>query len=120
MREVGKVRVNGKNVKSLSFTLLREALESKTKRQTIRMLFIPGFIEEEEVAIAFKTDKVKEFLYMSRITEVFPVKLRDITLDIAQRDGFSTIEACQQALMELNNRTLDHWAFVIRWDPEDD
>lgn len=111
------MRHNGKSFKAISFTLLKEKLLDRSKQQTMRMLFMPTYIEKEIVAIIFK-DKItkeKEFLFLVEITEIYPKKLRDITLQEAQLDGFTSIPECQECLMELNHRKLDHFVFLTRW-----
>ena len=111
------MRHNGKSFKAISFTLLKEKLLDRSKQQTMRMLFLPSYLEEEIVALVFKNKitKEKEFLLLVEITEIYAKKLRDVTLQEAQRDGFTSIEECQECLMELNNRKLDHFVFLTRW-----
>ena len=113
-----KMRFNGKNYKAISFTVMKEKLLSKEKRQTMRMLFIPTYSEGEIVAIVFKDKKKeKEFLYFVIVKKIYPKILRDITLAEAKLDGFDSIKECQECLIDLNKKKLDNWLFITRWEP---
>jgi hypothetical protein len=115
------LRIEGKNYKSIVFTVLKEKLLNRTKNQTIRTNYIPRNKIGEKTAIAWKNkQKEKEFLYFVKITEIFPIQIKDITLEIAQRDGFDNINICKAVLMDLNNCGLNQWAFVIRWKEMND
>lgn len=111
-------------MKSIAFTLLRDKLVQKQKKQTYRLLFIPNFYPGEIIKIVFKhkgengKTKKREELYQAKITEIYPKQLKDITLEEAQRDGFNSIRELQKGVMKLNNiKDLHHWGFIIRWTP---
>lgn len=108
--------IEGKQYKSLNFSVLKDKLADKSKTQTYRTTFIPKFKIGEKIALTFK----KEFLYFVIITEVYPVRLRFINEEEAKRDGFNSILEMQKKIMELNNNDdWDQWGFIIRWEGED-
>jgi uncharacterized protein YqfB (UPF0267 family) len=110
------LRINGHNYKSLSFTILKEKLLSKEKTQSIRALYIPTYEIGEKIALVFKSEnKKKEFLYFVKIEYIEPIRLCDISEKIAKRDGFNTIEECQQCIMKLNHCKINQWVFIIQW-----
>ncbi len=95
------------------------------KLQTIRLLFIPNYAHGEEIRIIARDSSVKPRhdieCYIGGVKEVFPLQLKDITQEIAQLDGFKTVEECQAKLAELNGvkegQENGHWGFIIRWAP---
>jgi len=98
------------------------------KKQTIRLLFIPSYAPDEQIRLiardsSNKEEKVEVECFIGQVTEVFPIQLKTITLEIAKLDGFQTVPECQAKLAELNGlkkhqeRAMGHWGFVIRWEP---
>lgn len=107
------MRINGKNYKSLNFTLLKEKLVNETKTQTCRTRFVPSFEENEIIVLKFKG----VFLYFAKITSIYAKRIKDLDLDEAKRDGFKSIKEFQEKLMELNHiKSKNHWAFIIRFE----
>jgi hypothetical protein len=108
--------IDGKDAKvykSINFSYLKQKLLNGSKDQTIRTNNIPYYEPYECVVIKFK----QEPLFLTQITDYFPKQLKDITLEEAKRDGFKTVEQCQNLLMEINNiNSLVHYCFLIQWD----
>ncbi|MEX2718683.1 MAG: hypothetical protein Q6370_020485, partial [Candidatus Sigynarchaeota archaeon] len=114
-------------MKSLAFSVpfCWPLLARLQKKQTIRLLFIPDYAPGEHLHIIARDAGVKPKrdlkLYIGQLTELFPIQLKDITPDIATRDGFSSVGDCQDKLAELNGvkagRVDLRWGFVIRWEP---
>lgn len=118
-------------MKSINFTvdeIIPQILDGR-KDQTIRMLFIPDYITGEKVKIIWRKKINKNVnhdkpLFVALITDIFPIQMKSITIEIAKRDGFSTVEECKQKLAELNSkdtRRFDQmWGFVIRFKKTSD
>lgn len=114
-------------LKSLSFSvpLCWPLVVHLQKKQTIRMLYVPDHTRGDEFRLIARDSMVDPRhdieCYIGGITEVFPIQLKDITLEIAQLDGFKTVDECKAKLAELNHvkgpRVDLHWGFVIRWEP---
>lgn len=101
--------IDGKNYKSLNFTLLKDKLLSGKKTQTCRILFIPSYKIGEIIAICFE----KEFLFLAEVTDLYPKPLSSLMLTEALKDGFGSIKEFQDTVMALNNiNDLDHWSFI--------
>lgn len=112
------MRINGKNYKSINFTVLKDKLLKCQKKQTFRTIYIPTFDVGETVAITFRDIKggKKEFLYFVKITEIFPKKIKELDLKDARLDGFDSVREFQDTVMKLNKITnTDHYGFIIRW-----
>ena len=108
------VTINGRTFKSLNFTVLRDKLERKEKKQTYRCAFVPKYGIGELIAITYNN----EFLYFANITEIYPRKLGEITLEEAKMDGFESIEEFQKTIKKLNGvKDPDQWGFIIRFNP---
>jgi len=120
------MRVNGKNCKSLNFSVLEDKLRAKLKTQTYRTIYFPKYRVNEIIAITFK----KEFLYLVRVTEIYPKQVKDLTIDEALRDGFESIIDFHAVLFDLNISTknttlrkkkekdyLEQWGMITRWKP---
>ncbi len=100
------------NYKSLNFTLLEEKLLDDTKTQTYRTNFIPKYKIEDIIAIAFK----KKFLYLAKVKDLYPKKIKDFTELEAKRDGFDSIAEFQDLIMELNKiKSKDQWGFITQF-----
>jgi hypothetical protein len=113
-------------MKSINFTVeeIIPFLIDGRKDQTIRMLFIPDYITGDKVKIVWrkKIDKNTnrdKILFIASITDIFPIQMKDITIEIAKRDGFKSIDDCKQKLADLNSKDskkIDQmWGFVIRF-----
>ena len=101
--------IDGKNYKSLNFTMLEVKLKNQEKDQTCRTNFIPNYEIGEIIAITFK----KGFLYLAKVKDFYPKQLKNITEKEARRDGFSSILRMQKAILELNKiKSLNHWCFI--------
>ncbi len=111
------IRVDGKQYKSLTFTVLRDDLVNRKKAQTYRVLFVPNYGIGEIVAIVFKReDKSKEFLYLAEIMEIYPRRLDELTTEEAILDGFKSVNEMVEEIKRLNHiKDIMHWGFIIRW-----
>jgi hypothetical protein len=112
-------RLNGKRYKSLNFTLLREKLEEREKHQTYRMLYVPRYEIGEIIMLTFghKENDKKEFLYLAKITDMYPKQIKDLTSNEALQDGFESVEEFQTKVMELNGiKSKNQWGFIIRFE----
>jgi hypothetical protein len=109
-------------MKSLNFTVpgLIPLIRSGVKRTTIRMLFVPDFYPGEHVILDFKIGDVKIPVAEVEIGKIYPIQMKDITLEVAITDGFKSIEDCKTGLQLINkipsNRFDEHWGFVIPWN----
>jgi len=113
-------------MKSINFTVESHfpLLINGKKDQTIRMLFVPDFIVNDKVKIVARRrkpnkEKIDQILFIALVTEIFPVQMKEITLEIARRDGFNTIIECKKKLALLNSKDMVRfdllWGFVIRF-----
>lgn len=101
--------INGKNYKSLNFTLMKEKLLDGSKTQTYRTNFIPTYECGEIIAIKFK----KEFLFLAKVWNLYPKQIKNLDIEEAKRDGFLSIEDFQDKIMELNKiKSMNHWGFI--------
>lgn len=112
---MSRVWVEDRTMKSILFTVLREKLESREKKQTYRCTFIPKYEVGEIVMLRFKKDDVKEDLYPVKIMKMYPRQLKDFTLEEARLDGFESIEEFQKEIIKLNKVKLNQWGFIIRF-----
>lgn len=103
-------------MKSILFTHFKDKLLDRSKQQTFRCIFIPTYEIGEVVDIKFKENNVKTSLFEAKITNIYPKKIRDVTLREAQADGFNSIEDFRKGIMEINKiKSLDRWGFLIKW-----
>lgn len=112
------VYYKGKQYKGIPFTVLKEKLLSKEKKQTMRMIYMPSYAENDIVAIVWKEKGEKpEALYLVMVLWIIFKKLKDIDKYDAQKDGFNSIEECQKKLLELNKgKTLEHYVAITTWE----
>ncbi len=107
-------------MKSINFTVLIDKVRSGEKDQTFRTTYIPDLVPSEKVMLKWKkSEKIRENIKIVEITEVFPIRLKDITDEIAKRDGFDSPEAMRKGLEQINKKKFrdQDWGFVIRWKP---
>jgi len=71
--------------------------------------------------LRFKESETRiDDLFVVDITEIFPIQMKSVNLDIALRDGFDSIKEYHEGLAEINQRKfnssfLEDWGFVTRW-----
>ncbi|MHA1249814.1 MAG: ASCH domain-containing protein [Candidatus Helarchaeota archaeon] len=110
-------------MRSITFTKMKKKLLNNEKRQTIRLKFIPQFIENEVIKIFFKENNEKIFLFYAKVKKIFPLKVKEITNEIARLDGFQDKNECIQKLLEINkinkSKGLEQYCFVIRFEKID-
>jgi hypothetical protein len=115
------VEINGKNhnLKSITFSVLKDKLVSQEKRQTIRTNYLPKYVEGETVAIAWRNkDKTKSLLYLARISQIRFMKIKTIPTQIAIQDGFDSRQALFTALKQLNGSlNPDQYVCITNWIP---
>ena len=113
-------------MKSINFTIESHfpLLINGKKDQTIRMLFIPDYFVNDKVKIVARkkipgSKNLDRVLFIALVTEIFPIQMKEITLEIARRDGFETINECKEKLAILNSKDMERfdlmWGFVIRF-----
>lgn len=99
-------------MKSINFTMLKDKLLDGSKRQTIRTIFIPKYVEGEIVQIKF----CKEPLFKAIIEYIQPFQLKNLDCYIAINDGFNNLDDMRRGLMTLNKGLkLEHWVFLIKF-----
>jgi len=104
-------------VKSILFTVLKDKLLSREKKQTCRTTFIPKYEIGEIVMLKFKENGIKKDLYPVKITDIYPKQIKDLTISEALLDGFKNSMEFKQKIMELNHlKSLNQWCFIIRWE----
>lgn len=105
----------------IRFTKLISKVRNHTKKQTMRIpRKVPKNWKKKE-----KVWDVGDILYVSvleklgtaKITSIVKKKLRDITLEDAQKDGFQSIEDCQKCLMRMHKCDLEQEFEIIQYDP---
>ncbi len=96
----------------LRFTKLLDQLRDHRKTQTMR---IPrkNPLKEGDTLHVYVLEKLGTAKLTSKVTK----KLRDITLQEAIDDGFTSIEECQKCLMEMHKCTLDQEFDIITFKP---
>lgn len=94
---------------------MRDLLFKGEKRQTIRCLYIPEYEIGETIQI--KYNKIP--IYEAEVEDIYPKRLKNISLREAKQDGFNSIEECISGVMKLNNiKSKNHWSFIIRFKPK--
>jgi len=107
------VSIKGKQYKSIRFSVLRDQLVSRKKKQTFRCLFFPSFVEGDTVAIMFG----KEFLYFATITDMYCKRICEINLEEAIADGFNSVNEFQKGLMKINHiKSNRRWGIIIKYE----
>ncbi|PWI49529.1 hypothetical protein CEE45_01680 [Candidatus Heimdallarchaeota archaeon B3_Heim] len=105
----------------LRFTKLIPLVRNHTKTQTMR---IPRKVPKNwktkekvwdvgDVLHVYVLEKLGE----GKITSITKKKLRDITLEDAQKDGFPSIEECQKCLIQMHKCDLDQEFEIVNYDP---
>ncbi|MFW9875110.1 MAG: hypothetical protein ACFFG0_18550 [Candidatus Thorarchaeota archaeon] len=103
------MHLNGKNYKSLNFTLMEDKLMNGSKIQTFRTGFIPNYEIKDIIAIRFK----KEFRFLAKVLDLYPNQIKSLTPKEAKQDGFSSVKEFQEGIMKLNNiKSMNHWGFI--------
>lgn len=103
-------------MKSIVFTLFKDKLLDGTKTQTYRLFFIPTYIITETVKIDFKETNTRETLFLAKIIDIYPKKIKDLTLLEAKRDGFSSIKEFQEKIMKINRiKNINRWGFITQF-----
>lgn len=106
-------------MKSILFTHFRNKLLSDEKTQTTRAIMIPRYkANSEEVYIDFKHENgLRERLYIAKVLEYYPKKIKDYTLKEAKADGFNSVKEYQKGIMEINNiEDMNFWTFIIPFE----
>jgi len=118
------MRIDGKNYKSLNFTVLEAKLRDFSKDQTYRTNFLPKYRLNHIIIISFE----KEFLYLARVLMLYPKQVKDLNLEEAKHDGFDSVKAFQQTIFDLNIKAkspslrrkkeidyLEQWGIITRF-----
>lgn len=107
-------------MKSILFTHFRDKLLSGEKTQTTRAIMIPKYEEnKEEVYLDYKylDTLLRERLYIARILEIYPKRIKDYTLAEAKADGFTSVKEYQMGIMEINKLdNINFWTFIIPFE----
>jgi len=106
-------------MKSILFTHFRDELLSGVKRQTTRAVMCPRYEEnKEEVYLDFKHEnELRERLYIAKVLEIYPKRIKDYTLAEAKADGFKSVKAYKTGIMEINNiKNMNFWTFIIPFE----
>ncbi|MFX0132110.1 MAG: hypothetical protein ACFFDN_00560 [Candidatus Hodarchaeota archaeon] len=106
-------------MKSILFTHFRDKLLSDEKTQTTRAIMCPRYEENiEEVYIDFKhKNELRERLFIAKVLEIYPKRIRNYTLEEARADGFNSIKEYQKGIMEINNiKNMNFWTFIIPFE----
>lgn len=107
-------------LKSILFTHFRDKLLSGEKTQTTRAIMVPRYEENsEEVFLDFKylDTLLRERLFIARILEIYPKRVKDYTLAEAKADGFKTVKAYREGIMTINNLPSKNiWTFIIPFE----
>lgn len=102
--------------KSILFTLFKDKLLDGSKTQTYRVNFIPIYEIVEIVKIDFKEGLNRETLFLAEIIELYPKQIKDLTLEEAIRDGFTSIGEFQKGIMRINKvKSKNRWGFITRF-----
>lgn len=96
----------------LRFTKLIPKVRNHTKTQTMRKPR-KNPLKERDVLYVYVLEKLGE----AKITSLKRKKLRDITLEEAQKDGFRSIEECQKCIMRMHKCNLDEEFDIVEYDP---
>jgi hypothetical protein len=116
---VGQNEMN--KMKSLTFNVpgIFDKILSGEKTLTLRCIYIPRYLEGEEILLKERLGdwKDKRFGRMLRVEviKVFPLKLIDITSDIAKKEGFNNVKESLNFLMSQGLKSLENWCFAIEW-----
>jgi len=110
-------------MKSLNFTVrgLFDKILTGEKTLTIRGLYVPTYKPGEiiELRDIRRNGKKKRILRraQARVTQVDPIKLKDINDAIAEKEGFKNAEMSKEWLSEIYkcDDNPDRWFFVIQW-----
>lgn len=106
-------------MKSILFTHMKDKLLDGSKHQTFRCTFVPTYEIRETISIEFRTikdDIYREMLYLAEIKDIYPKQIKNLTLEEAIRDGFSSVEEFQKKIMKINNvKSKNRWGFIIRF-----
>jgi len=110
-------------MKSLNFTYgnLFDKILSGEKTLTIRGLYVPTYKKNEVIELRDirRDGKKKKILRRARarVTQVDPIKIKDINDAIAEKEGFKNAEMSKEWLSETYrcNDNPDRWFFVIQW-----
>lgn len=96
----------------LRFTKLIPSVRNHTKTQTMRKPRKRPFKVGDKLQVY-----VSEKLGDAKVTTIKRKRLRDITLEDAQRDGFRSIEDCQKCLMRMHKCTLNQEFDIVEYNP---
>ena len=108
--------IDGVSYKSLNFTVLEKQIRDFSKDQTFRTNFFPKYRINEVIAISFK----KTFLYLAKVLEIYPKQIKNLTRAEAKRDGFKTLKAFREKIIEINKiktLPLEQWGMITRFEP---
>lgn len=109
-------------MKSIKFNVpgIMDKIFSGEKTLTLRSLYIPRLVEGDDVnlieIIGKWKDKKKARTCLSTINSVFPIRVMDITDEVAIKEGFKNRKESIDFLKETYKGLRDeNWIFGIEW-----